>query len=224
MEKQEGGIKVFKFVKNDNLDTLLKKVKLNAIIMFCAYVVFIVIGIAGSLVMMEKDSSWVLFFIIIGLGALLFLPFLLFDYYSNKLSKYSVFTLSKEVDAMQVLNEQMKSCEILYDRLAISGEYIFSLKSTFYIPFAFPASDIEAVYFKRYGRRSSYGGNLFVIMKNAKLYKLPLGIKMTICMKQQIARNIMSYVAKHMTDVFAGLRSCVLSTRNVDKLKPFMFE
>ena len=216
---------MFKLINDYNLDTLLKKVKMNAIAMFVVYAVFIVAGVVSWFFVSEKDSIWFIFIVVMSFGLLLVSPFLLFDYYTNKLDNYSIFILGRNIGAIDLLDDKIKKCETVGDRLGICEEYVFSMKSTFYIPFAIPTGDITAVYFKRSRskRIGPYDVNLFVITNSGKLYKLPLGAKGGTRENQYIAKLIMSKVIVYIPNAFLGVQSLGMSTKSVDKLEPFNF-
>lgn len=175
---------MFKLWNDYSIEKLLRKVQWNARIMFIVYGIFIFIGIISAILIMRKDNFWLLMPIFMGICLILISPFLIYDYFKNKQNIYSIYTLRKlDSDIVRILDQKVKKSEKICDRLGISNEYIFSLKSTFYIPFAIPIDTINTIYFKRaFGQSWSWGNrslkpNIYIITKVGKHYKLPLGGK-----------------------------------------------
>ena len=203
---------MFKLFNNYPLHKLLQKVKWNARAMFIVYALFIGVGITSAFMIIKKDNFLLLFPIFIAGGLSLFAPFLLYDYFHNKKNEYSIFTLSNQgFSILDILDEEIIKCEKIGDRFGISKEYLFSMKSTFYIPFAIPTQDIKTVYFFKYPYWQKAGMHLhkntciYIITKQGLRYKLPFGAK--YLMKSKSTDEwILSRIHVHAPEITLGYK------------------
>lgn len=215
------GKAMFKLFNDYPLAILLKKVRQNAIMMFVVYALFISAGIISAIMIAQnKHAAWMFLPASLGGGLLLPAPFLLYSYFSNKLDKYSLFT--QEDDKLCVLDKKIRSCEKIGYRLGVSDEFIFSLKSSFYIPFALPIKEIDAVYFNRYWRKGwlQHSVNLNIITKDGSLYKLPLGYKLIVTSEKPLDEWILARIHVHAPYLLVGIKYGYWQTKNLKEIKP----
>ena len=168
---------MFKLKNTYSIKKLMQKIELNANIMFSVYIVLVLLALSSFYYnyILHADSLIAYIFIIIGGFSFFILFFLLHDYIKNKKNKYSVFLLSKQpFFSFNELDYKIRNSESLGDRLSISNEYFFCLKSSFYIPFVIPVITISKAYIK-IGR--GYKVNLYLVTDKNMTYKMPIGLK-----------------------------------------------
>ena len=200
---------MFKLSNDYPIEKLLKRVQWNARIMFIMYAIFIGSGVINIIFIIQKDNFWLLFPVFMGACLILFAPFLFYNYFQNKQNIYSIFTLSEQnSNIIHTLDQKIIKSEKIGERLGISNEYIFSLKSSFYIPFAIPIDHINTVYFKRRWGKRSIGPNIYIITKTGKHYKLPLGAKLlsTANKNRPLDAWILTRIHNHAPKIILGFK------------------
>lgn len=210
---------MFKLFNDYPLNRLMKKVQTNARIMFAIYAALIISGgICAVFIAMDRYEIWMLLPVFLGGGLSLFAPFLLYDYFHNKRDKYSVFGLSAE--DCRLLDRKIRESERLGDRLGVSDEYIFSMKSSFYIPVALPMREVEAAYFTRYRRKGvrRHSANVAVITTDGVLYRFPLGYKL-LC-ENAADELVLSRIQAHAPEALVGIKNGRRQSRDLRGIEP----
>lgn len=205
--------------------------------MFIAYAFFIGAGAAGAAFAVTNilDKLWggaLTAAMMIAAMLLLIAPFLLYDYFSHKHKKYSLFM--QDEAALEMWDVEIRKSEEIGGRLGVSDNYIFSACSTFYIPVFFSKDAIKTIYSRRHYRKGRLisDPNMYVICQSGELYKLPMGGRLIgekggLAVekgRQALDEWILSRIHAHMPHVQLGILNAPSLTKNSDAVAPLNFD
>jgi hypothetical protein len=167
-----------------SLDKALERVRRDTAALFVPYMLLDIVGFIGIAFVPYCDARnevWAFFALLIGIVPICLSPYLLYEYFHHKHDGYSIFTLlNKNAIYGGKFDDAVRNAQLLGSRIAITKDALYSLKSSYYIPFVIPADDMVWIYIERrwYHINGRYNPNLFVVTKGKRVYKLPLGARL----------------------------------------------
>jgi hypothetical protein len=197
------------YEKWDSLDTALRRVKKDAALLFVFFASLDTIGLIGLAFVPYGDArneAWAFFAVLIGVVPICLSPYLFYDYFHNKRDRYSIFTLLNENPVCgEKFDNAIRSAYVLGPRIAFTNEALYSLKSSYNIPFVIPADDMVWLYIRRRWYDKHPDHILSVVTKDKRVHRFPLGAKLIMsCPRKDIEPLILDPLRMAYPELFFG--------------------
>lgn len=132
------------------LHILMAKVKTNAKLLLGVYIIVISLALYYTSTLLLGTERIHFFFVFSALLSVLFMFVLIFfaiDYFKTIKSQYSLYTQVAENNAvLDILESELTKSTYFGSRIGIGENHLFTLKSSFYIPYAISLDEIIWVY------------------------------------------------------------------------------
>jgi hypothetical protein len=165
-----------------SLDETMRRIHRNATALFVLYVLLDAVGLIGIAFIPyceARNEVWALIAALIGVVPICLSPYLLYEYFHTKHDRYSVFTLlDKNAVCNEAFDDAIRNAQPLGSRIALTQKALYSLKSSYSIPFVIPTKDIVWLYVRRRWYDKHDDHCLSVATKDKRIYRLPLGAKL----------------------------------------------